>query len=68
MAPKHGPTYLIELRKNKDCQFYVKLTLDDSFDGCIDIKHWYEGEKARVKVEEHNNDVMRLIQKKLHTI
>ena len=55
MAPKRKTTYLIEVRKNKDGRFYVKLTLDDSFDGCIDIKHWYEGEKVRVQVKEHNN-------------
>ena len=56
MAPKRGPTCLIELRRSKDGRFYLKLTLDDSFDGCVDIKHWYEGEKVRVQVKEHNND------------
>ena len=33
-----------------------KLTLDDSFNGFIDTKHWYEHEKVRVEVKEHHSD------------
>ena len=57
MAPKRGPSYSIELRKDRNGQYYLKLILDDDFDGRIRSEmDWYEHDKVRVFVRECHDD------------
>ena len=57
MVPKRGPSYSIELRKDRNGQYYLKLILDDDFDGRIRSEmDWYEHDKVRVFVRECHDD------------
>ena len=57
MAPKRGPSYSIELRKDRNGRYYLKLILDDDFDGRISPEmDWYEHDKVRVFVRECHDD------------
>ena len=57
MTPQRGPSYFIELRRNRDGGYYLKISLDDDFGGHINtVMDWSQHDRVRVFVGECHDD------------